>query len=69
MKIMWILYIAKEAEKQGFNKENIYLFKDKDTLLDKLKSDIKEGDVILFKASNAMRLYDVAEGLKQYLEK
>ena len=62
-------YIAEEAIKCGYNKENILYFNDPKILLNKLKQNLEEGDIILFKASNGMKLFEVAENLKKELEK
>ncbi len=61
-------YISDEAIKNGMNKENVVYFENNDLLFDYLKENIKEGDAIWFKASNAMRLFSVAEKLKAYIE-
>ena len=58
-------FIADEAQKEGFNKENIFIFNDKEILLNNLKNNIKEGDIILFKASNGMKLFEIVENLKE----
>ena len=60
------IFIAEEAQKLGFNKENLYHFDDKEQLLKKLKDYINPQDVILFKASNGMKLFEVVEELKKY---
>ena len=57
-------YIAEEAEKKGMNIKNIIYLKDKDELLEKLKNTMNEGDAILFKASNGMKLFEIVEKLK-----
>lgn len=57
-------FIADEAIKNGMEKENIIYFLDKQELLDKIKNTMVEGDVILFKASNGMKLFDIVEKLK-----
>ena len=62
-------YIADEAQNLGFKKENIFLFNDKDLLLNNLKDFIQNGDVVLFKASNGMQLYKIVENLKIELKK
>ena len=53
--------IANEALKNGMKKENIYYFEDKDKILEVLKNETKTGDVVLFKASNGMRFYELAD--------
>lgn len=62
-------FIANQAQKEGFNKENIFIFNDREKLVNSLKNNIKEGDLILFKASNGMKLFEIVEDLKVELEK
>lgn len=57
-------FIAEEAISNGFNKENICHYTDKGALCDDLISDLKDGDVVLIKASNGMKLFEIAEKLK-----
>ena len=52
---------AKLWEEQGIAKENIYYFETKEEIINKLKKISKKGDVILLKASNGMRFFDIAE--------
>ena len=56
-------YIVEEAKKQGTRET--YYFNNKEELLYKLKEIIKNDDVILFKASNGMKFFDLAEQLKK----
>ena len=60
-------FIGDEAEKNGYKKENILYFNDKHELIDNLKNIMKEDDVILIKASNGMKLFEVSEKLKQII--
>ena len=53
--------IADEALKNGMKKENIYYFENKDEILDVLKNETKTGDIVLFKASNGMKFYELAD--------
>ncbi len=53
--------IADEALKNGMKKENIHYFEDKGNVLGFLKNEIKSGDVVLFKASNGMKFYELAD--------
>ena len=53
-------YIAKKAEEEGMCKENIY-FEEKENILGLLKNIVKPGDVILFKASNGMKFFELAD--------
>ena len=57
-------FIGEEAEKEGSKKENIFYFENKDELFNNLKNNLKSGDVILIKASNGMKLFEIAEKLK-----
>ena len=57
-------FIAEEAEKNGIGKEKIYYAANKDDLINTLEKEIKQGDNVLFKASNGMRLFDVVEKIK-----
>ena len=61
-------FIGLEAENKGFNKENIFYFNTKEDLIKKLEKNIREGDTILIKASNGMKLFEVAEKLTKILE-
>ena len=54
-------YIAKRAKELGMLEENIYYFKTKEEIINKLKEITKKGDVILLKASNGMKFFDIAE--------
>ena len=53
--------IADEALKCGMKKENIYYFEDKGNVLEFLKNEVEFGDVVLFKASNGMKFYELAD--------
>ena len=57
-------YIVESAKENGFNEKNIYYFKDKEDIVELLKQIIQTQDVILFKASNGMRFFDIAEKIK-----
>lgn len=61
--------IADEALKNGMKKENIYYFEDKDKVLEVLKNETKPGDVVLFKASNGMKFYELADNFLDLIEK
>ena len=54
-------YIAQKAEEMGMRKENIYYFEGKEDILKLLKKVVLSGDVILFKASNGMRFFDLLD--------
>lgn len=54
-------YIVKKAKELGMLEENIYYFKTKEEIIIKLKEISRKGDVILLKASNGMKFFDIAE--------
>ena len=57
-------FIGEKDKKEGYKKENIFYFENKDELFNNLKNNLKSGDVILIKASNGMKLFEIAEKLK-----
>ncbi len=57
-------YIKDEAIKCGMDEKNIYEFSDRKELMSSISKEMKEGDIVLFKASNGMRLFDIVENLK-----
>ena len=57
-------YIVESAKENGFNENNIYYFENKEDIVELLKQMIQAEDVILFKASNGMRFFDIAEKIK-----
>ena len=57
-------YIAKSAKEKGFNEKNIYYFENKEEIANLLKQIMQSEDVILFKASNGMKFFDIAEKIK-----
>ena len=57
-------FIIKEAENKGMKKENIYYFNQRQELLEYIKNIMQEGDAILFKASNGMKLFEIVQELK-----
>ena len=56
-------YIAEEAISQGYDKNNVMYYNDKKVLIEDLKNNLQTGDVVLIKASNGMKLFEVAEAL------
>ena len=60
-------YIAEEAINRGYNKENIVSFNNNEELYEYTKNNILDGDTILFKASNGMKLFNVVEKLTKDL--
>ncbi len=61
--------IAKSAIDSGINKENVYYLKNVEEILNILKTIVKKGDIILFKASNGMKFYDIANKFIENSEK
>ncbi len=57
-------YIVESAKDNGFDEKHIYYFENKAEITDVLKQMMQEEDVILFKASNGMRFFDIAEKIK-----
>lgn len=53
-------YIAEKA-KEKMNNENIYYVERKDEIETILEKIVKKGDIVLFKASNGMKFYELAE--------
>ena len=60
-------YVVDQAKKEGMNEQNIYYFEDKNQILDLLKKEVKQGDVLLFKASNGMKFFDLATEIQKFL--
>ena len=60
-----VKYIEDECLKHGFNKNNIYLFKNNKDALEKILDLIKEKDTLLIKASYSMNFIDIYNGLKE----
>ena len=54
-------FIVDEAKVKGFDVNNIFYFETKEGLIGRLKEFFEPGDVVLFKASNGMRLFEVME--------
>ena len=53
--------IVEQAKKDGMNKDKIYYFDNKNEILKTLEKIAKPADIILFKASNGMKFYELAE--------
>lgn len=60
-------YIKDEALKYGMSENNIFYFDSRSDLLNKMNCEIKKDDVILFKASNGMKLFEIVEKIKNSL--
>ncbi len=57
--------IAKSAIKNGINKENVITFNETEDLLEKIENIVQTKDVILIKASNAMKFNKIVEKLNK----
>ncbi len=55
--------MIEETQRLGMKKENTHYFQKKEDILEYLKNNMKSGDVILFKASNGMKFYELVENL------
>lgn len=58
-------YIEEQAKAKGMTKENVYWFENKEKMVDKIKEVAKANDIILLKASNGMRFFEIAEELQK----
>ena len=54
-------YIAEEAKASGMSKENVYYLGKKEEIIPTIETIMKSGDIILFKASNGMKFYEIVE--------
>lgn len=57
--------INETAIEKGFDKNNSYHYKDKDELLKQINSLIKKNDTVLIKASNTVKLFEIANYYKE----
>lgn len=56
--------IVKQAERTGMNCDSIYYFETKEEMAEFMKEMIKPEDVILLKASNGMKFYELIEKIQ-----
>ena len=61
-------YIVNSAKEKGFKKENVYYLEDKEKIVELIKKIVQPQDLVIFKASNGMKFYDIAEKVKTELE-
>lgn len=54
-------YIVEQAEAEGMKKNNIYYVKTQEEIVKTVKEIVQQGDVILIKASNGMKFYELPE--------
>ena len=57
-------YIVKAAMENGMDSKNVYYFENKEEILEKLNKLMEKDDVILFKASNGMKFFEIVQTLK-----
>ena len=57
-------YIISKAEEKGMKKENIYYFENREEILELIEKIAKRGDIILFKASNGMKFFELANRIE-----
>ena len=55
--------IVEEAKRNGMKSNNIYYFENKNDIEKNIKQIWEKGDVILFKASNGMKFFEIVESL------
>lgn len=61
-------YIVEQAREEGMKSEKIYYFENKDEIIELLRKNINKNDVLLFKASNGMKFFELVEKLKESLK-
>ncbi|MCI8410844.1 MAG: UDP-N-acetylmuramoyl-tripeptide--D-alanyl-D-alanine ligase, partial [Clostridia bacterium] len=57
-------YIVYGAKEKGMNEKYIYYISEKDNVIPTLRKIVKNDDILLFKASNGMKFYELAEEVK-----
>ncbi len=58
-------YIALQAKEEGMNEKNIHIIENRDEVLKVLKDISTKGDIILFKASNGMKFFELANAIEE----
>lgn len=58
-------YIASQAKEEGMNEKNIYIIENREEVLKVLKDISTKGDIILFKASNGMKFFELANTIEE----
>lgn len=53
--------IAETAKNKGMSEKNIYYFESKDTIFNFITENTQKGDVVLFKASNGMKFFEIVD--------
>lgn len=57
-------YIAEQAKKEGMKEENIYYVEEKEKIISIVRKIEKKEDIMLLKASNGMKFFEIANQLK-----
>lgn len=60
-----IKHTIKRAKELGMLESNIYYFETKQEMIEPLKQMMKAGDIILLKASNGMKFFEIAEEIQK----
>lgn len=58
-------YIASQAKEEGMNEKNIYIIENREEVLKVLKDISTKGDIILFKASNGIKFFELANTMEE----
>ena len=56
-------YIVEQAQKMGMQEENIYYMNTNEEIVEKIKQIVRPKDIILLKASNGMKFFEIAESI------
>ena len=63
-------FIAQEAESKNKNNEKVVNYlKDKESVLKYLTENVVSGDVIIFKASNGMKFFELCNQFEEKIKK
>jgi UDP-N-acetylmuramoyl-tripeptide--D-alanyl-D-alanine ligase len=62
-----VAYTYDKLGKINYNMSNVFFFKEKNELIEKIKKVINKGDVILLKGSRGMHLEEVEKGIEEFL--
>ena len=57
--------IVKKAKQSGMQESKIFYYEKKEKMVEQLKKQLQPGDVILLKASNGMKFFEIEEELKK----
>ena len=57
-------YIVNQAKKSGMDEKKVLFFNEKEDIVKYLKNNITDNDIVLFKASNGMKFFDMVSKLQ-----